>query len=320
MMLILDDDIGDALGIDEQIDVSTLSPRRPPPSLDKLGNLDSLKPRSPSALAGGLISVLGGKVVKAVDKVAVYHGAYPWEEGGIGEPSAAKRDPERLHFEEVLLGRSVHLSPDLVSATIRGKSYGGFAISDQRLKRRPFGRWFELRVEEADASRWSDGLGLGVCAHPHEDHSLRPDGNGAYEGLLCDQLHQSWLVGYDGRSKVHCVSRLLLGPEMPAGAWQPNELMAGDVLGVLTTRQGDLLLFVNETLRVMLRGCGIPWDKHLHVAMDLEGSTQSVRLLDSNGTPGLRMEKIIHSLVREYNDADCADCDSAEATLNPRSA
>eukprot|EP00928_Gymnodinium_smaydae_P018362 TRINITY_DN16991_c0_g5_i1.p1 TRINITY_DN16991_c0_g5~~TRINITY_DN16991_c0_g5_i1.p1 ORF type:complete len:329 (-),score=85.23 TRINITY_DN16991_c0_g5_i1:32-1018(-) len=220
----------------------------------------------------------------------------PWEEGGVGERSAESTEGRGFFFDPSFRSRHVQLSPDQASASVRGQLLGGFAVSSQVLKRQPFGRWFELRIEECDPSRWSDGLGIGVAAHPSKEETLQADACLSYEGFACDQLKQSWMFGYDGRAKLAGVSRLLLGPEFPLGVWKPSELVPGDTVGVLVTREGHMLLFQNQKLRYLVSAAKVPWNVELHACLDLEGSSVSVRLLDTNGAPPSSMQKVLFKI------------------------
>jgi len=227
----------------------------------------------------------------------------PWEPGGIGTLSEEKPNPAfSIHFDTKWKAKGVRFSPDETTATWRNASFGGFAVSAQPLKKKHCGRWYEVRIEEANASRWSDGLGIGVCHHPSKDKTLSKDIMGNYEpveGLACENLTSSWLMGYDGRAQICSFSRYLKGDELPKGMWKPSALRQGDVVGVLVTQDGHLLLFVNEELVYLVPGCNIPWNKDLFACIDLDGSTQTVHLLDTNGFPS---QKVLQGVARIRED------------------
>lgn len=207
----------------------------------------------------------------------------PWEPGGCGVQSAANPDKHRsLHFSLKWRCRTLRLSPDQSSASWRKAECGGFALSAQPVQRNGHQRWFEVRVEEVDPSRWTDGLGVGLSLHPTIETSVKADRAGSFEGLAYEVLPKCWLLGYDGRAHLSGDARHLTAAEIPNGMWRPRELEAGDVVGLLATKDGVLMLFVNEVLKYKVAGCDWKWGDPLHVALDLDGCTKSVHLLDAS--------------------------------------
>lgn len=206
----------------------------------------------------------------------------PWELDEAKDLCLATFDPRRgFHFDFRWRSRHVRLSPDRTSASCTGKLWGGFLLSKEALRQPYTGRWFEVRIDEV-SSKWPDGLGIGLAMFPQEG-SLPMTGKGEFEGYACELLPRSWMLGYDGRAKICGQSRYIREREMPAGAWKPADLQVGDVLGVLSTRDGDLFLFVNRELKYHCPACGIPWNTELHACIDLDGCTPSISILDSNG-------------------------------------
>lgn len=219
-----------------------------------------------------------------------YDDLEPWEEGGNGTLSGKHPDPGRsLRFDSKWRARHVHLSPDCSSASCLHSSYGGFLLSAQHLIKKLDGRWFEVRIDRVDSERWSDGLGIGVAVHPGDHGSVQPDAFGSFEGYAYELFPDSWLLGYDGRAKIHRTSRYFKGQELPRGMWRPSELRRGDVLGLMVTPEGNLMLFVNEELVYYARSCGVPDHGPLYAALDLDGCTQAVHMLDTNGRPSQKV-------------------------------
>jgi len=142
-------------------------------------------------------------------------------------------------------------------------------------------------IEESNASRWSDGLGIGVAVIESRDAALTKVKNAerVIQGFAYELIPESWLLGYDGRAKFRGLSRYVQVTEMAQGMWRPNELKAGDIVGLLATADGHLMLFVNEELRYFVMCGDIPWKKQVCAVLDLDGCTQSVHLLDTNGVP-----------------------------------
>jgi len=221
-------------------------------------------------------------------------GPDPWLPGGCGILSGKKTDQSRgLHFDSLWRAEAVRLSPDRASATFRGQSFGGLVASSEVLERRACGRWYEVLVEEANP-RWSDGLGIGVATVDSRDAALARVKNAerVIEGFAYELIPESWLVGYDGRAKLRGMSRYLQAHEIHQGMWRPNQLTSGDIVGLLATTDGNLMLFVNEELRYFVTCADIPWKKQICAVVDLDGCTQSIHLLDSNGTPP---DKVVQS-------------------------
>jgi len=254
------------------------SPRRPPPEIPEWRPILA-KPSD----------------MKPVHKDDPSLGPDPWLPGGCGILCAKKVDQSRgLHFDSLWKAQAVRLSPDRTSATFRGHNFGGLVVSSEELTKKSFGRWFEVLIEEANTFRWSDGLGIGVAAVDSRDFALARVKNAerVINGFAYELIPESWLVGYDGRAKLRGMSRYLQVHEIHQGMWRPSELKSGDILGLLVTTDGNLLLFVNEELRYFVTCGDVPWKKPLCAVVDLDGCTQSVHLLDSDGTPP---EKVLQS-------------------------
>lgn len=197
-----------------------------------------------------------------------------WDHDGTPDPNST------LYFDRFRKSRSIRVSPDNRFATYRGQPFGGFIVGFQVLAKTPAGRYFEVRIEETDVGRWSDGLGIGFTTHFGESFpKLDPE---KYESFACESLPQSWLVGYDGRAQLQGKTRFLKGSDFPKGPWKPSELLVGDVLGVLATEEGHIVLFVNGEHRLTAPFAGIPWRPNLYAVVDLDGCTRTVQMLDSN--------------------------------------
>jgi len=217
-------------------------------------------------------------------------GSDPWQPGGCGILSAIGLEHDReLHLDPLWRSHNLRLSPDRSSATIRGQRFGGFAVSSEVLSRKPHGRWFEVIIEEVDNSCGTSGLGIGVSECTSRDAALSlarmKSSEQVLEGYAYELLPKSWLLGYDGRAKICGLDRSFQEYEMPQGSWHPEQLQQGDVVGLLVTCEGHMMLFVNEQLRCFVRDSGIPWKGQMCAVVDLDGCTRSIHLVGNNGVP-----------------------------------
>mmetsp|Transcript_11583 Transcript_11583/g.26417 ORF Transcript_11583/g.26417 Transcript_11583/m.26417 type:complete len:374 (-) Transcript_11583:77-1198(-) len=232
-------------------------------------------------------------------------GPDPWVEGGGGTLSAKRPDRERsMLFDGLWKSDAVQLSADRTIASIRnqrpGNDFGGFVLSQQPLARKPSGRYFEVKIEESDTSRWTDGLGIGVAVIASKDEVLLKKKNTerCIEGFAYELLPESWLIGYDGRAKFCGNTRFFQGSELPRGFWRPSELSAGDVLGLLVLAEGHMMLFVNKELRVFVRCGEISWKKPICAVVDVNGCTKTVHLMDNNGHPDSETMAIVRAVTK----------------------
>jgi len=259
------------------------SPRQAPPQLrlEKIGTRNNL-------------------TMTLADAVAA------WDRLGHGVPTQRQPDPERsLLFDTYWKARHIHVSPDLASISWRKLPYGGFVMSSTPLTKKAHGRWFEVRIDDIDRSKWRDGLGIGVAMHLPEGDILKPQPPQVFNGYAYEVLPDSWLVGYDGRAKLHGISRHLRGSvELPRGPWYAKDLKRGDIIGCLATPEGVLMIFVNDVLRCFVGGCNIPWRSDVYAVIDLDGCTQTVHFLDTEGTPG---QKVLDTF-REKEGERLANC------------
>jgi len=279
-----------------------LSPRRPPPEISAyLARADrrliggSTAPGPASAATAG-----PGSPQPLLDDRPL-----PWETDGGGEPSEHKLNPSRtVAFSKLYRSSNTRLSPDQASATTRGQDFGGFLVCDQKMIRKGLlGRWFELRIEEVDARKWTDGLGVGFLRHHPSANSVwvntedknHGEAHGHFEGLACEIFADGWLIGYDGRIRKHGIWRYLKEDELIGGPWRPSQLQAGDTLALLVTSEGELALFVNNEVRYWVKDAQVPFRSDIFPVLDLDGSTTSVHIVDSNGSPN---EKALADLGR----------------------
>jgi len=239
----------------------------------------------------------------------------PWEEGGCGtlcEKLPEKKDRKhdhRLRFDLQWKAKGLLLSEDLLSASCRRAQYGGVVMSSRPVKRQPYGRWFEVLVEEVDSTRWSDGLGIGIAAIPHVGNAKKnkdKELDDELEGYANEILPDSWMLGYDGRAMICQDSRYIGGqdshklwPENSGftthatnSMWRPRNLRPGDVLGYVATPEGSLLLFVNDELVYHVRRAGVPWNVEMHATVDLDGSTKSIHLMNTKCPSPSVLERI----------------------------
>lgn len=272
--------------------------REPPPDISALSNMTLVKLRAKTRR---------GAQEPRPTTAAKLEEVMPWN--GCGSTMHSEPEPDEgsgkalLSFDAEWKAKSIQLSPDHRSASWARHPYGGLALSFEVVKKQVIGRFFEVEIDESDTSRWSDGLGIGVAMKPSKDAIMHlMDIQGRFEGYACELLPFSWLLGYDGgRAKLCGQTRYLTGGEMPRGLWRPSELRSGDVIGLLITPEGHMLLFVNEELRVMAQHCeGLDkhWMKPLVAAIDLDGCTKTVHFLATNGMPS-RKVMVAHARFRE---------------------
>lgn len=220
----------------------------------------------------------------------------PWEPEGGGVESKTQPDGSFCWHPD-LRARKVRLSPDRCSASWRGASFGGFLVSEQPLQKKPFGRWFEIMIEDVDP-QWHDGLGIGVGLHPSESSNLVADPGGFYEGSAIENLPDIWMLGYDGRVKLPGVNRYFNSKELPSGNWRPADLRPGDRVGIVASFDGHLMLFVNDELVVMISFAEVPWRGKLYAIVDLDGCTKAIRLMDNEAFPTHEVTHVL-SVMRE---------------------
>jgi hypothetical protein len=158
----------------------------------------------------------------------------PWEAGGSGTLTQRKYNHSyALHFDMNLKAKSVRISPDQTSASWLWSGFGGFLFSVEPLKKKTYGRYFEVVLEDVDYKYGSDGIGIGVAVRPHPSE-IRPearDQNGKYEGFAGEVLSDVWLVGYNGSVQLKGRSRYLRGLELPNGVWPPGRGQFSETAG-----------------------------------------------------------------------------------------
>eukprot|EP00927_Polykrikos_kofoidii_P043920 TRINITY_DN38013_c0_g1_i1.p1 TRINITY_DN38013_c0_g1~~TRINITY_DN38013_c0_g1_i1.p1 ORF type:complete len:365 (-),score=52.06 TRINITY_DN38013_c0_g1_i1:215-1243(-) len=249
-----------------------LSPRRPYPELD----VSKFKPQPPDPKQEAI------ELKQTLDAVD----PDPWVRGAGGTQSEDMPSETRYFlFDLFYKSQDIRLSPDLTTATFRHRPFGGWVLAQNKLHKKPHGRWFEVRIEEQANSRWSDGLGIGFARHPEGDPRVTSD-KGAFKGFAYETIPECWMIGYDGRAILKGIKRIIKGSEVRnlnvgIDMWKPSELRCGDMVAVLATPEGHLLLFVNRVLRYYVRFCGVPWNVHVHPIIDLDGCTITVHLTDS---------------------------------------
>jgi len=222
----------------------------------------------------------------------------PWEE----DKDSAAEPHGSIWFDLTWKARSVALSPDRRRASWRNSRYGGFLTSAQHLRKTVYGRFFEVCIEQVD-TKWSDGFGIGIGVHPSLSSTLEADIGGFYEGLAWESMPHSWMLGYDGRVKIHRSTRYLTTRETLGSRWRASKLQCGDRVGLLATHDGHLMLFVNSQLTYLVSYCEVPWanDPPLHALIDLDGSIQALKLMDNNGVPPAEVLEFLGGLrVSEF--------------------
>lgn len=258
--------------------------RRPPPDTS-ICTASCLKPRTaPSRLLPWMAS--SGTMQSLSSSFFFRRKAVlePWE---TGEKPKGPTPGRSLTFDTKWKARTIRIAPDLAHASWCHFDYGGFALSAQRAQRKNLGRWFEVGIDVVETGKWSDGLGIGFAVHPVWSTRLLP--SASLEGFACELLPQSWLIGYDGCVKLCGETRYLVDAEFPNGSWKPSELRPGDVVGLLSTQEGHLMLFVNQQLRIGVPNCRVPWAQNLFAVVDIDGCTKALHFLDTNGQPSTKV-------------------------------
>lgn len=308
--LALDPVIGDRPGTGHsQIRVEAeTSPRRPAPDLSAAANMQALKDVVHKKRPGS---------ARLSTKVAAEETRWP---APAPDPTPESDERLSLHFDSDWKAKTLQISPDHSCASWRKFRFGGFALSQEPLRKQVVGRWFEVQIEEMDTSRWSDGLGIGICRKPaRESLRMQMDTFGNLEGFACELLPDHWMLGYDGdRAKIRGQTRYLTGAEMPGGRWKPADLREGDIVGVLITPDGHMLLFVNEELTIFAQSCeGLDetWKSKVFVALDLDGCIKTVKLLETNGAITSKVMQA-HARFREAeHNARLPDKASRDSTV-----
>lgn len=136
--------------------------------------------------------------------------------------------------------------------------------------------FFEVRVEAnavaAAAAKAVDGLTVGVSLRPPAEFFW----TGASAPGFADEVPESWSIGYDG---CYCRSG-----EMANISWSPTELLVGDEVGVLVTREGELHLLKNGERRATAPD-RVPIGVPLYAIVNLMGCTTAVSLIPGANPP-----------------------------------
>jgi len=278
--------------------------RPPPPDISALSSMATLRARAKQRVGKFALghpklrrTVSLGRKADAfrttAEKVIVSEHDEPWEV---------------IRFDPDWKSSTIDLLEEHRVASWSLSMHGGMAMSRQMVRRSAIGRYFEVQIDFTDDAVWSDGLGIGVAVKAGKGASQNLAGvSNLTQGYACELLPLSWLVGYDGtRAKICGYTRYLTNAEMPQGLWRPSQLQSGDILALLVTESGTMMLFVNDVLRVIVQHCeelDRQWKGQLHAVIDLDGCTRSVRFLDTNGLPSREVSLLYASLKQAENAA-----------------
>lgn len=144
-----------------------------------------------------------------------------------------------------------------------GEVMCGVVFGSGPLKSFPQGKYFEVQVDEQTAGM-DDGLVVGVTA---ADPGVMQD---TFE--VAESVPSSWSLGYDGSAHVDGQD------EMMSINWKPQDLRAGDRVGLLINQRGEANVYKNGTV-VARVACRIPAERELTALIDLLGGTVAVSLL-----------------------------------------
>jgi len=170
--------------------------------------------------------------------------------------------PPMKPFSHDLVGVNLELSGDGYSAVRTRGCRQAAAVGIDALMAGARGYFFEVTVEET-VSGWVGGLGIGVTAtSPHEIRRV-PD--------KAWRMPSTYMVGYWG-----CI--FLDGVERRT-SWRSDTLAVGSVVGLLVTREGDLLVFVDNHPVVRLANA-VPGaaTKKLYPVIDVFAATRAITL------------------------------------------
>jgi len=136
--------------------------------------------------------------------------------------------PPMQPFSSDMCGVNLELSQDGFGATRTRGCRQAAAIGAKPLQAGARGYFFEVTVEET-VTGWVGGLGIGVTATPPNEVRRVPD--------KAWRMPNTFMVGYWG-----CI--FLDGVECRT-SWRSDSLVVGSVVGLLVTKEGDILVFVD---------------------------------------------------------------------------
>jgi len=135
------------------------------------------------------------------------------------------------------------------------------------LEKGPDGYFFSVKVT-GTAAGWVGGLGIGLTQTSEDSLRRVPD--------KAWRLPNTVIVGYWGRM-------FALGKEHH-GQWKSESLQVGDVVGLLLHNQGDLLVFVNDEVKLWVPWRGGSGEKYFPL-VDVFGCTDGIELIEQGCPP-----------------------------------
>mmetsp|Transcript_54198 Transcript_54198/g.118773 ORF Transcript_54198/g.118773 Transcript_54198/m.118773 type:complete len:653 (+) Transcript_54198:3-1961(+) len=140
-------------------------------------------------------------------------------------------------------------------------------LGSAALTKGPDGYFFSVKVT-GTAAGWVGGLGIGLTQTSEDSLRRVPD--------KAWRLPNTVIVGYWGRM-------FALGKEHH-GQWKSESLQVGDVVGLLLHNQGDLLVFVNDEVKMWVPWRGGSGEKYFPL-VDVFGCTDGIELIEQGRPP-----------------------------------
>lgn len=194
---------------------------------------------------------------------------------------------QHLRFCEQSAARNVAVSE--ASALARrenpGKPWDGLVLSQRQIPVFAQGHYFAVRIAEID-SRFTGGLGIGVTAQRIEKPQSRCPAAASempgFVGVCCyygGQLRR--------RGRFYPGSSGASGSIEPLDCdWKPQELVAGDEVGLLSRPDGAVDIFVNGRRRLHVMEAGAPsCAGRLYAVIDILSHVVAVQAIEAAAPP-----------------------------------
>eukprot|EP00928_Gymnodinium_smaydae_P100588 TRINITY_DN9901_c0_g1_i4.p1 TRINITY_DN9901_c0_g1~~TRINITY_DN9901_c0_g1_i4.p1 ORF type:complete len:573 (+),score=111.36 TRINITY_DN9901_c0_g1_i4:1717-3435(+) len=195
----------------------------------------------------------------------------PAQPAAVEKSASVSQSAGDLAFDAEFISEFIRISADGMRAThLQPASDSLFGVVFTIGPAPDVGRgvYFELCVEDSVADQ-AEGLVLGVTS---DDPQTFQD---VFE--VAEHVPNSWTFGYDGQMK-------LKGKDMEPTDFLPQDLEAGDRVGLMVTREGEFILHVNGQVAVRCHG-DVPKGAVLYPFVDLLGGTVSVSMLPGEPPP-----------------------------------
>eukprot|EP00746_Dinoflagellata_sp_MGD_P142781 gnl/MRDRNA2_/MRDRNA2_75707_c0_seq2.p1 gnl/MRDRNA2_/MRDRNA2_75707_c0~~gnl/MRDRNA2_/MRDRNA2_75707_c0_seq2.p1 ORF type:complete len:1611 (-),score=393.13 gnl/MRDRNA2_/MRDRNA2_75707_c0_seq2:219-5051(-) len=187
-----------------------------------------------------------------------------------------------MKFSQDAVSHCVTLSGNRLFATHRKglelDELYGIVLGDQPLTPTDEGVYFEVRVDEVQTGE-DDGMVIGLTTTSPEEFSKLSE-----PPEVAALVPSSWVAGFDGIA--HCSLPKSQGNFTPI-EWKPQDLVAGDHVGILAGQDKEIRVFLNGRIAAKLP-FQIGTLQKLYPLVDLLGNTVAVTLLPEAKVPPLR--------------------------------